>query len=74
MPRVLVSLNILRACLILQDKPIETIIAEFETDAYKGLSQAEAKMRFERDGPNELEKPPRVRTKGKKRETTTCAK
>jgi len=44
----------------IHEKPIEDVIAEFQTDAVKGISPEEAVTRFTRDGPNELEKPPRI--------------
>ena len=52
-----VSVN---APLKIHEKSIEDVIAEFQSHAEKGISQAEAAKRFEEDGPNELEKPPRV--------------
>ena len=48
------------APLKIHEKPIEDVIAEFQTNAETGLSAAEAAKRLEEDGPNELEKPPRV--------------
>ena len=44
----------------IHEKPIEDIIAEFQSHAENGTSQAEAEKRLEEDGPNELEKPPRI--------------
>ena len=44
----------------IHEKSIEDVIAEFGSDAERGISQAEAEKRFAEDGPNELEKPPRV--------------
>ena len=44
----------------IHEKSIEDVIAEFQSHAERGISQAEADKRFEEDGPNELEKPPRV--------------
>lgn len=44
----------------IHDKPIEDVIAELTTDMENGLSKDEAASRFARDGPNELEKPPRI--------------
>ena len=44
----------------IHEKPIEDIIAEFQSHAENGISQAEAEKRLEEDGPNELEKPPRI--------------
>ena len=48
------------APLKIHEKPLEDVIAEFQTHADNGLSSAEAAKRLEEDGPNELEKPPRV--------------
>ena len=48
------------APLKIHEKAIEDVVAEFQTDPEKGLSSAEAAKRLEEDGPNELEKPPRV--------------
>jgi magnesium-transporting ATPase (P-type) len=44
----------------IHEKSIEDVIAEFQSDGEKGLSPAEAAKRLEEDGPNELEKPPRI--------------
>jgi len=44
----------------IEEKPIEELLAELTSDTDKGLSEAEAKKRFDEDGPNELEKPPRI--------------
>ena len=44
----------------IHEKPIEDVIAEFQSHAENGISQAEAQKRLEEDGPNELEKPPRI--------------
>ena len=44
----------------IHEKPIEDVIAEFQSHAENGISQAEAEKRLEEDGPNELEKPPRI--------------
>jgi len=48
------------APLKIHEKPIEDVFKEFQSDGEKGISQQEAAARFERDGPNELEKPPRI--------------
>ena len=48
------------APLKIHEKSIEDVIAEFQSDGEKGLSPAEAAKRLEEDGPNELEKPPRI--------------
>ena len=48
------------APLKIHEKTIEDVIAEFQSDGVKGLSSAEAAKRLEEDGPNQLEKPPRV--------------
>lgn len=42
------------------EKPIEDLIAEFGTDKETGLSKDEAAKRLAEDGPNELERPPRI--------------
>jgi magnesium-transporting ATPase (P-type) len=49
----------------IEERPIEELIAELESDAEKGISKAEAKTRGRPKeeggyGPNELEKPPRI--------------
>ena len=48
------------APLKIHEKTIEDVIAEFQSDGEKGLSPEEAAKRLEEDGPNELEKPPRI--------------
>ena len=48
------------APLKIHEKSIEDVIAEFQSDGEKGISPAEAAKRLEEDGPNELEKPPRI--------------
>ena len=40
--------------------PIEKLAADLKSDLTKGLTSPYAKQRLEEDGPNELEKPPRV--------------
>ena len=44
----------------MHEKPLEDVLAEFATNERTGLTAGEAAMRLERDGLNELEKPPRV--------------
>ena len=44
----------------IHERFIEDIIAEFDTDQVNGISVAEAARRLETDGPNELEKPPKI--------------
>jgi P-type Ca2+ transporter type 2C len=44
----------------IHEKDIDDVIAEMQTDKVKGLTAAEAAKRLLEDGPNELEKPPRV--------------
>ena len=44
----------------IHEKAIEDVIAELGSNLENGLSQAEAEKRFAEDGPNELEKPPRI--------------
>lgn len=41
-------------------KPIDTLLRELATNVSTGLSDAEARSRFMENGPNELEKPPRI--------------
>merc|ERR1712195_298440 len=44
----------------IHERSIETVISELESDKEKGLTKEEANKRFLRDGPNELETPPRI--------------
>lgn len=44
----------------IHELPIETVIEMQESNADNGISQAVAEQRLEEDGPNELEKPPRI--------------
>jgi magnesium-transporting ATPase (P-type) len=39
--------------------PVERVVEELKTDAHKGLSSQEARVRLERYGPNELQEKPR---------------
>ena len=42
------------------ERPLEMVLAEVDSDGASGLTSAEAAQRLLDDGPNELEKPPRV--------------
>ena len=44
----------------IHEKSIDTVAKELQTDLVKGISSAEAAVRFEKYGPNELEQPPRI--------------
>jgi len=44
----------------INEKAIEVVVAEQESDVAKGLSSELAAQRLVEDGPNELEKPPRI--------------
>ena len=44
----------------IHEKSIETVFKELGSNPDRGLDAREAQRRFEEDGPNELEKPPRV--------------
>src|SRR5688500_6746886 len=40
-------------------KPVDEVVAQFETDVEKGLTQAQARERLQKHGPNELTEKPR---------------
>jgi Ca2+-transporting ATPase len=44
----------------IHEKSIDEVILEFNSSAKDGLSQGQAAENLLRDGPNELEKPPRI--------------
>ena len=39
---------------------IDEVVTQLKSDKTSGLTEADAKQRFEQNGPNELEKPPRI--------------
>merc|ERR1712166_1514491 len=51
---------VVRGPLEIHERDIKTVISELESDDKKGLTTEEANKRFLRDGPNELETPPRI--------------
>eukprot|EP01047_Picozoa_sp_COSAG01_P005184 COSAG01_NODE_175_length_22996_cov_18.857892_14_plen_1178_part_00 len=46
--------------LAIHERPIEDVVSELSSHIDNGLSAEEAAKRFAEDGPNELEKPPRI--------------
>merc|ERR1712195_234015 len=44
----------------IHERDIDAVISELNSDKEKGLTKEEANKRFLRDGPNELETPPRI--------------
>lgn len=44
----------------IHEMPIEEVLLQFQSSTAHGLTPEEAQARFLRDGPNELEKPPRI--------------